>query len=79
MSGQRLPNAILEREWLALRWHMQGLLSYERWTNIESTVGNYATQTRKKVICQCSTKNTANLVPMLAQRITAIWDIFSDV
>ena len=26
MSGQRWPKAILIREWLALRWHMQGLL-----------------------------------------------------
>ena len=34
MSGE---NAILEREWLALRWHMQGLLGYGRWTNIEPT------------------------------------------
>ena len=40
MSGQRWPNAILETEWLALRWHMQGLLGYGRWTNIEQTVGN---------------------------------------
>ena len=36
MSGQCWPNAILEREWLALRWHMQGLLGYGRWTNIET-------------------------------------------
>ena len=26
-------------EWLAIRWHMQGLLGYGRWTNIEPTVG----------------------------------------
>ena len=38
MSGQRWPNAILEREWLVLRWHMHGLLGYGRWTNIEPTV-----------------------------------------
>ena len=36
MSGQCWPKAILEREWLALRWHMQGLLGYGRWTNIET-------------------------------------------
>ena len=36
MSGQRWPNPILKREWLALRWHMQGLLGYGRWTNIET-------------------------------------------
>ena len=40
MSGERWPNAILEREWLALRWHMQGLLGYGRWANIEPTIGN---------------------------------------
>ena len=42
MSGQRWSNGILEREWLALRWHMQGLymLGYGRWTNIEQTIGN---------------------------------------
>ena len=39
MSGQRWPNAILEREWLALRWHVQGLMGYGRLTNIESTIG----------------------------------------
>ena len=33
-------NAILERDWLALRWHMQGFLGYGRWTNSEPTVGN---------------------------------------
>ena len=38
MSGQRWPNAILEREWLALRWLMQGSLGFGRWTNIEPTV-----------------------------------------
>ena len=26
MSGGRWPNTILEREWLAFRWHMQDLL-----------------------------------------------------
>ena len=41
MSGQRWPNAILESERLALRWHMQGLLGYGRWTNTKPTVGNY--------------------------------------
>ena len=35
-GGQLWPNAILERERLALRWHMQGLLGYGRWTNIEN-------------------------------------------
>ena len=35
-----VPNPILESEWLALRWHMQDLLAYRRWTNIEPTVGN---------------------------------------
>ena len=40
MSGQRWPNAILEREWLALHWHMQGLFGYGRCSKIEPTVGN---------------------------------------
>ena len=40
MSDQRWPNAILEKEWLALRWHMLGLLGYGGWTNIEPTVSN---------------------------------------
>ena len=39
MSDKRWPYAILEREWLALHWRMQGLLGYGRWTNIEPTVG----------------------------------------
>ena len=47
MSGQPKPNAIHEREWLALRWHMQGLLGYGRWTNIEPTVGNLVDQMSK--------------------------------
>ena len=40
MSGERWPNAILGREWLALHLHMQGLLGYGRWANIEPTIGN---------------------------------------
>ena len=40
MSDKRWLYAILEREWLALRWRMQGLLDYGRWTNMEPTVGN---------------------------------------
>ena len=40
MSGQRWPNAILERKWLALRLHTQGLWGRGRWTNKEPNVGN---------------------------------------
>ena len=40
MSGQRWSIAILERGWLALRLHMQAVLGYGRWTNIEPMVGN---------------------------------------
>ena len=40
MSDQRWPNTKLEREWLALCFHMQGLLGKGCWINIEPTVGN---------------------------------------
>ena len=36
-----VPTRYCEWEWLAIRWHMQGLLGYGRWTNIEPTVGKY--------------------------------------
>ena len=38
MSDQSWPNALIEREWFALRWHMQGFLGLRRWTNNEATV-----------------------------------------
>ena len=40
MSNQRFLNAILEIEWLALRWYMQGLLGQGRKTNIEPSFAN---------------------------------------
>ena len=77
MSGQRWPNAILEREWLALRWHMQGCWA----TDVGPTpnqrlaimLARWAKWHRTNVICRRRANKTGDKMPALAQQIIAIW------
>ena len=78
MSGQRWSNAILEREWLVLRWHMQGLLGYGvgQTSNqrLAIRLARWAKWHRANFICRRRANKTADKMPAFAQQMIAIWD-----
>ena len=58
-------NGILEREWLALLWRMQGLLA--------TTSSGWKKWRTANVISQRWATNTAKKIPAFAKRMTATW------
>ena len=79
MSDQCWSNSrsILEREWLALRWHEQDLLGLGRWTNIEQTVDNNLSRPDEQN--DIEPRSFVNVgptkLPTLVQRMIVIWDV----
>ena len=75
MSDQRWPKAILEREWLALRWYMQGLLGLRALEQHKTNRLQLSRPDEQNDIGPTSVVNV-NKLPTLAQGMIAIWICF---